>query len=155
MAGPTPWKPGRPPRTRTATRGPTRGARRAAAQADATCKKILEGRDENARAAEARDWLDPKHSRNAMWKGLNKKEARELVDRFYGLGAAQVYAVYVPGDDQIRVNMCAEFMVELPADAAARAKVLAAYNEFCSSIDPDFRAATDLGQTYLVIDLDL
>ncbi len=131
-------------------------------EADQRYENILAGvvmKDEDGevideRAAEARDWLDPKHPRNAMWK-TSKKQTLELVDRLYQAGARKVYCLYTPADETIKVNLCAALLVELPQEAAARRRTLEEYNQMSKAFwGSDHSRVTDAGQKFAAVDLD-
>jgi hypothetical protein len=116
-------------------------------------ERLLAGK-EDERAAEARDWLDPKHANHVAWK-VNKKRMREMTDALYAAGAVKVYAVYDPADETVKVELCAELLVALPAGKAERQKVIAACNKIEQQVwGPDAAKATDVGQKFISLNLD-
>jgi hypothetical protein len=106
------------------------------------------------KAAEAREWLNPKHTANALWK-TNREQTLKLVNELYSAGASGVYAVYSPADDTIRVNLCARLLIALPKDPQQRQKVIRAFNQMDKQFwGEDHEAQTDSGQHYLHLEMD-
>src|SRR5689334_20903555 len=109
--------------------------------------------------AEAKDWLSPKHTNHALWKG-DREAIVKLVDQLYEAGAVKVYAVGFDKADNPQI--VAQFVAELPTDAAARKKVFSTHNKFwkkyLSGEDEEELKSfmeKDNGQKYLVLNFDL
>jgi hypothetical protein len=106
------------------------------------------------RAAEARGWLDPKQTGNALWK-TNREQTLKWVNTLYDAGAEKVLAVYAPKDDTIKINLCANLLVVLPKDKETRKKVIAAYNRIDKELwGSDSTKIKDEGQKYLELNMD-
>lgn len=106
------------------------------------------------RAAEARGWLDPKQTGNALWK-TTREQTLKWVNTLYDAGAEKVLAVYAPKDDTIKINLCANLLVVLPADQDKRKKIIAAYNRIDKELwGPDHTKTKDEGQKYLELNMD-
>lgn len=103
-------------------------------------------------AMEAREWLNPRHQKHILWKTWDKPEARKQVDALYTAGATKV--VVVDPVDMNGTSVVAQFVVELPAAPAARAKVFEWIKAWESDIEDD-EPTKDVGQKYYEINLDL
>jgi hypothetical protein len=109
--------------------------------------------------AEAKDWLSPKHANHALWKG-DREAIVKVIDELYEAGAVKVYAVGFEKDDNPQI--VAQFVAELPTDAAARKKVFDTHNKFwkkyLSGEDEEELKSfmeKDNGQKYIVLNFDL
>ena len=106
------------------------------------------------KAAEAREWLDPKKTQNVLWK-TTRAETMQFVEDLYDAGAVKVYAVYAPRDGAVPVNICAELLIELPSDGVARKKVIRVFNRIDKEIwGPDHEPMKDDGRKYLDLSMD-
>lgn len=106
------------------------------------------------KAMEARQYLAPNQTKNGMWK-TSKEQTLKWVNDFYHAGAAKVYALYIPADDTVRVNMCAALLIELPTDKEKRALVIRTYNRIDKQVNgPDAERAKDEGQKFLELGMD-
>lgn len=110
--------------------------------------------DDGDRAAEARAWLDPKNTSNALWK-TSRAQTQKMVDDLYTAGAVKVLAVYAPHDETIKVNLCAELLIVLPTDAVVRKKVFKSFNLIDKQLwGEDHENIKDEGQKYLDLNMD-
>lgn len=108
-------------------------------------------------APEARAWLaDGNHG---LWK-VDVATAKRLVEGLYGAGAPQVYVTNIARRDSKEI--ASEFMAEVPADAAARARVFQFGEAFWKSYLPDESpedlrelAEEDKGQKYMMFNFDM
>ena len=118
-------------------------------------ERLIAGKvDEGDRAEEARGWLDPKNTKNVLWK-TTRTQTLQFVDDLYEAGATKVYAVYAPKDGAIPVNLCAELLIVLPTDSGLRKKVIKAYNKIDKQIwGSDHETLKDDGQKYLELNMD-
>lgn len=106
------------------------------------------------KAEEARAWLNPRNSSNVLWK-TTRAQTLQYVDDLYDAGAVKVYCVFAPKDGAIPVNMCAELLIVLPTDAAARKKVIKAYNKIDKQMwGPDHEPMKDDGRKFLDLSMD-
>jgi hypothetical protein len=127
---------------------------REAKEADKDFDLLIAGKDEDELAAEARDWLDPRHQNHAAWK-IDKKRMLEMTNNLYAAGASKVYAVCMRPDDTIKAELCAELLVVLPKGKAERQKVIAACQRIEHQVwSDDADKIRDVGQKYVSINLD-
>jgi hypothetical protein len=133
-----------------------RSAKEAAAapEEDRNSEQVIAGKDKDEIAAEARDWLDPKHTNHAAWK-IDKKRMLEMTEALYAAGASKVYAVSMRPDDTFKAEICAQLLVVLPSGKADREKVIDA----CQKIEKqvwggDADKIRDVGQKYVRLNLD-
>ena len=100
--------------------------------------------------AEASKWLSA--GNHAVFKG-DKESMKKLIANLYAAGATNVEAVDIAalGGGEL----CASFVVTMPQDAKARAKVIEEANVFFThnGDEPD-DAVKDAGQKYLVLQTD-
>jgi len=125
---------------------------RSAADIDKEARELLAAKDE---VAEARAWLTG--DRHMLWKG-DPPTIRKLIDDIYAAGAPTVQAVGIGSlgeNDKEKVWICAMFVAELPKSGEARAKVFAVENAFWKAMEAGEYATKDVGQSYLIINLDL
>lgn len=109
---------------------------------------------EGDRAEEARAWLDPKRTENALWK-TSRQQTLQYVNDLYAAGAVKVYAVYMPKDGTVRINLCAELFLELPANKEKRKAVMKQFNKIEKGIwGEDAEKAKEEGQKYLSLNMD-
>lgn len=122
---------------------------------DSEYDALVAGRSEDGdKVMEVRDYLDPKHDKNGLWK-FDRDQTLKWADALYAAGAPKVYAVYSPADETIQVNLCAALLVELPAEKAERTETLRAATAVESEVwGPDAETYIDSGQKYLYLSLD-
>lgn len=112
----------------------------------------------NKEVAEAKAWLADEKG-HVLWKG-DRGEIKQLVERLYGAGAPKVYAAGISKDGPNEI--VAQFMAELPSDAAARARIFQVQSAFWKSYldeptedDLQMVIEEDKGQKYLIFNFDL
>jgi hypothetical protein len=113
--------------------------------ADNDCQRLLG----QPNSAEALAWL----SADGVSRGVSqweKPEAVELVKAFYDAGAPKVWVVATEKIDLTEV--AAQFIVQLPADPAARAKVFEQDADFEANYGED--GVDDIGQKFLHLTTD-
>ena len=96
---------------------------------------------------EARSFL----TSGSVWsEDLSPSELRALINELYDAGAARVVFADIEPIESQRVS--ALLAVELPADPAARGRVLGAYNRAWTALGED--AEKDNGQSWVALPLD-
>ena len=111
-------------------------------------------KDDGSLAAEAREWLNPKNTENALWK-TSREQTTKMVDDLYAAGAAKVLAVYSPKSETNNINMCAQLLVVLPSELGARNQVFMTYNRIDKQIWGNrHNYINDVGQNYLGLNMD-
>lgn len=109
---------------------------------------------DNDKASEARAWLDPKNTNNVLWK-TSRADTLEYVNKLYEAGAVKVFCIYSPKDSQVRVNLCASLLVELPRDKEQRKKVIRVFNKLDRELwGEDADQVKDEGQQFLCLNMD-
>lgn len=142
----------------------TQGGKSLSAKAASEDKNCLDLLNEKGKVAEARQWLDPKHTHHVLWSG-DKQQLRDLFNGLYDAGAPAVHAVDINDLSDLTKQpgeMTALFVVTLPDDAGARERVFRRLVEYWK---PFFEGAepeeikeytpTDVGQKYYLLNLDL
>ena len=121
---------------------------------DAEAEKMIRDNE----VAEARAWLAVENG-HMLWKG-DRGQIKQLAERLYAAGSPKVYAAGIVKEGQTEI--VAQFMAEVPADAATRAKIFQVQTEFWKSYldeptEEDLKEVneTDSGQKYLMFNFDL
>ncbi len=109
--------------------------------------KVMAAEIASGEAVEAREWLAPSHKNHAGSK-MSNSVMLELANRFYKAGAKKVWAANVETKGQMEV--CAQFIVEMPTDPAARREVINVDDKINEVEQP----SPDKGQQYLEVSLD-
>ncbi len=124
-------------------------------EGDAQAAEMLATKDE---VAEARAWLADE-TKHKLWK-VDRPTVVKLVDDLYAAGAASVDAAGIISEGDVQI--AALFVVTLPREAAARAKVVEAHNAFWKDFLKDAEEddlkdyqTRDAGQKHLVVNFDL
>lgn len=117
--------------------------------------RLVAGKEvDGDRAEEARAWLDPKQTGNALWK-TSRAQTSKWVDELYAAGATKVLAIYSPKENTVKINLCARLLIVLPADTEARRKVMKTYNRIDKELwGDDHTKERDEGQKYLELNMD-
>ena len=94
-----------------------------------------------------------------LWKG-DREKIKQLVESLYAAGVSKVYAAGISKEGETEI--VAEFMAELPADAAQRVKIFQMQTDFWKSYIDEPNAEDlaevsekDTGQKYLFFNFDL
>ncbi|MCC7193765.1 MAG: hypothetical protein IT444_13405 [Phycisphaeraceae bacterium] len=142
----------------------TQGGKNSSAEIASADKNCLDLINEKGKVAEAREWLDPKHTHHVLWSG-DKQQLRDLFNALYDAGAPAVHAVDISDLSDLTKQpgeMTALFVVTLPDDAGARERVFRRLVEywkpFFEGTEPeDIKeyTPTDVGQKYYLLNLDL
>lgn len=125
-----------------------------ARQEDTEAREMLANKET---IAEARKWLTENDEKHVLWKG-DRTAITGLVNDLYEAGAVQVYVVEISREGDVEI--AANFVAELPGDAAKRLQVLATHNAFWKKYIDDEEELKDFvindhGQKYLIIGFDL
>jgi hypothetical protein len=119
------------------------GGNHAAADRDAEGVELLKGPNK----AEALPWLEEPNKRRGIFK-WPKEQAITVVKGLFSRGAKQVYVVDISSDARFG-ELAAQIVVVLPDEPAKRKSLFSWHKEFF--VDD---AETDVGQKYLLLDLD-
>ncbi len=122
-------------------------------------QQALEMLANKATIAEAKAWLAADPKQHVLWKG-DRQAISQLVDSLYAAGAPNVSAADISKEEGF--ELVALFVVTLPDDPAARAKVFKTHNDFwrtyLTDVDEDELAdfqESDRGQKHLTLNFDL
>lgn len=101
----------------------------------------------SGKAVEAREWLAPAQKNHAGFK-VSVAAMRELTEKFYKAGAKKVWAANMETMGQMEV--CAQLIVEMPTDTAARRAVI----DIDDKLNEEEQPSADKGNKYLEVGLD-